>query len=205
MEEELYQMNLFEAIYDKPSLPSHIRIIEFFAGIGAQAKALEILKVDFEHWRTCEWSWQSITAYNAIHMGGKVEDTSDLTYEEVLQRINGVSADYNKPMTETELRRKGETWARNLLGRMITNHNVCPNISQLKGKDLGIVERERAIPTSSPIHSRVKTFPMQGLCRAWKKEAEHVLACCGRSKESSLNAKNSIHFRKSLLWRTSLE
>lgn len=160
MEEELYQMNLFEAVYDKPSLPSHIRIIEFFAGIGAQAKALEILKVDFEHWRTCEWSWQSITAYNAIHMGGKVEDTSNLTYEEVLQRINGVSADYNKPMTETELRRKGETWARNLLGRMIANHNVCPNISQLKGKDLGIVERE------SNTYILTYSFPCQDLSNA---------------------------------------
>ena len=64
------QIDLFEATYEKPTLPKHIRLIEFFAGIGAQAKALEILGADFEHWRTCEWSWQSITAYNAIHMGG---------------------------------------------------------------------------------------------------------------------------------------
>ena len=154
------QIDLFAASYEKPELPKHIKLIEFFAGIGAQAKSLEILGADFEHWRTCEWSWQSITAYNAIHMGGKVEDTSNLTYEEVLQRINGVSADYNKPMTETELRRKGETWARNLLGRMIANHNVCPNISQLKGKDLGIVERE------SNTYILTYSFPCQDLSNA---------------------------------------
>lgn len=140
---EYSQMNLFESAYEKPThLPSHIRLIEFFAGIGAQAKALEVLNADFEHWRTCEWSWQSITAYNAIHMGAKVEDTSHLTYEEVLAKIAGVSNDYNQPMSEKQLRAKGEQWARTLLGRMMVNHNVCPDVSRLKGEDLDIRERE---------------------------------------------------------------
>lgn len=137
------QLDLFAASYEKPKFPKHIRLIEFFAGIGAQAKALEILGADFEHWRTCEWSWQSITAYNAIHMEGKVEDTSDLSYEEVLKRISGVSHDYNKPMTEKQLRARGEEWARELLGRMISNHNYCPDVSRLHASDLGIVEREK--------------------------------------------------------------
>ena len=121
------QLDLFASLYEKPKLPKHVRLIECFAGIGAQAKALEVLGVDFEHWRTVEWSWQSITAYNAIHMGGKVEDTSNLTYEQVLKRISGVSNDYNEPMTEEQLLRKGEEWARDLLGRMIANNNVCPD------------------------------------------------------------------------------
>lgn len=137
------QLDLFEASYEKPShLPKHIRLIEFFAGIGAQAKALELLRADFEHWRTCEWSWQSITAYNAIHMGGLICDTSDLTYEEVLSRIDGVSSDYNRPMTDKQLRAKGEKWARELLGRMIANRNFCPDVSRLHASDLGIEDRE---------------------------------------------------------------
>lgn len=159
--EDYLQLNLFEALYDKPKhLPSHIRLIEFFAGIGAQAKALEILGADFEHWRTCEWSWQSITAYNAIHMGGKIEDTSSIPYDEVLRRISGVSNDYNKPMTEAELQRKGEPWARTLLGRMMANHNLCPDVSKLKASDLDIRERER--------HTYILTysFPCQDLSNA---------------------------------------
>ena len=143
MEEEFQQLNLFAASYEKPKLPKHIRLIEFFAGIGAQAKGLEILGADFEHWRTCEWSWQSITAYNAIHMGGRKEDVSSLSYEEVLEKIKGVSNDYSKPMTETELRRRGEPWARDLLGRMLANRNYCPNVSELSWKDLGICDREK--------------------------------------------------------------
>lgn len=154
------QLDLFAATYDKPKLPSHIRLIEFFAGIGAQAKALEILNADFEHWRTCEWSWQSITAYNAIHMGGRAEDTSSLSYEEVLERIKGVSNDYNKPMTDKQLKAKGEKWARQLLGRMMANHNVCPDVSRLKGKDLGIEERE------SNTYILTYSFPCQDLSNA---------------------------------------
>lgn len=185
--EEYQQMNLFEASYEKPRLPKHIRLCEFFAGIGAQAKALEVLGADFEHWRTCEWSWQSITAYNAIHMGGKVEDTSDLTYEEVLARISGVSNDYNQPMTEKQLRAKGEKWARTLLGRMMANHNVCPDISRLHGKDLDIRERERGIYTSSHIPSLARTCPTRGCSRAWRRGVEPEADFCGRLRESCSN------------------
>lgn len=153
-------MTLFESAFDKPKFPSHVRLIEFFAGIGAQAKALEILNVDFEHWRTCEWSWQSITAYNAIHMESKIADTSEFSYDEVIERINGVSSDYNQPMTEKQLRQKGEKWARELLGRMIVNHNVCPNISNLHAKDLDVRERERNL------YILTYSFPCQDLSSA---------------------------------------
>lgn len=156
---EYVQNDLFATAYEKKKLPSKVRLIEFFAGIGAQAKACEMLGLDFEHWRTCEWSWQSITAYNAIHMGGKIEDTSSLSYEEVLSRINGVSNDYNRPMSEKQLRAKGEKWARTLLGRMIANNNVCPDVSRLRAEDLGIAERERGTPTSSPTPSHARTCP----------------------------------------------
>ena len=204
MGENHVQMSLFEALYDKPTLPRHIRLIEFFAGIGAQAKALEILGADFEHWKTCEWSWQSITAYNAIHMGGKVEDTSNLSYEEVLERINGVSADYNKPMTDKQLRAKGEKWARGLLGRMIANKNTCPNISNLKAEDLNIRQRERVILTASHIRSLAKTCRTRVLCKAWKEAVEHAADCCGRSNASCSNVRSSAASPKSLSWKTYL-
>lgn len=101
MENQQEQMSLFEAQFDKPKLPRHIRLIEIFAGIGAQAKGLEIIGADFEHWRTCEWSWQSIKAYNAIHIH-ETASTEHLSYEEVLDRLEGVSNDYNKPMTRKQ-------------------------------------------------------------------------------------------------------
>lgn len=44
-----------------------IRLIELFGGIGAQAKALEILDADFEHYRLCEIDKNAVMSYNAIH------------------------------------------------------------------------------------------------------------------------------------------
>lgn len=48
--------------FDKP-----IRLIELFAGIGAQAKALENLGIEFEHYRICEFDKYAVCSYNAIH------------------------------------------------------------------------------------------------------------------------------------------
>lgn len=53
-----------------------IRLIELFAGIGSQAKALERLGVDFEHYRLCEFDTYALTSYNAIH--GTNFKTSDI-------------------------------------------------------------------------------------------------------------------------------
>ena len=44
-----------------------IRLIELFAGIGAQAKSLERLGAEFEHYRVCEFDDYAVTSYNAIH------------------------------------------------------------------------------------------------------------------------------------------
>lgn len=136
------QIDLFAASYEEAKLPGHIRLIEFFAGIGAQAKALEILNADFEHWRTCEWSWQSIIAYNAIHIKTTEDYSKPFSYDEILNAIRGVSHDYNQPMTEKQLRAKGEEWARKVYNAMIGNNNFCPDISKLHAKDLDIEDKE---------------------------------------------------------------
>lgn len=54
-----------------------LRLIELFAGIGSQAKALENLGVEFQHWYVCEWDKYAIQSYNAVH--GTNFDTSDIT------------------------------------------------------------------------------------------------------------------------------
>lgn len=58
--------------FDKP-----IRLIELFAGIGAQAKALENLGIQFEHYRICEFDKYAVCSYNAIH--GTAFEPSDIT------------------------------------------------------------------------------------------------------------------------------
>lgn len=67
----------------KLKISNKIRLIELFAGIGAQAKALENLEKDgflpqgFEHYRICEFDKYAVKSYNAIHNTNF--ETSDIT------------------------------------------------------------------------------------------------------------------------------
>jgi DNA (cytosine-5)-methyltransferase 1 len=69
---DLFSFNTPKFVIDKP-----VRLIEMFAGIGAQAKALENLGVDFEHWFVCEIDKFALASYNAIH--GTNLETKDIT------------------------------------------------------------------------------------------------------------------------------
>ena len=70
-------MNLFDMGKEQFKIDKPIRLIELFAGIGSQAKALENLGADFEHYRVCEFDKYAIASYNAIH--GTNFETSDIT------------------------------------------------------------------------------------------------------------------------------
>lgn len=70
------QISFFEG-EERLSITKPIRLIELFAGIGSQAKALENLGVGFEHYRICEFDKAAIKSYNAVH--GTDFQTSDIT------------------------------------------------------------------------------------------------------------------------------
>ena len=57
-------MDLFAQDY---KIGHPIRLIELFAGIGAQAMALRDIGADFEHWRVVELDKYAVASYNAIH------------------------------------------------------------------------------------------------------------------------------------------
>lgn len=70
------QLDLFSFNTPKFKIDKPIRLIELFAGIGSQAKALENLGVPFEHWFVSEIDKYAIASYNAIH--GTNFETSDI-------------------------------------------------------------------------------------------------------------------------------
>ena len=75
-DEGICQGSIFDGV--KPlKITKPLRLIELFAGIGAQAKALENLGVNFEHYRICEFDKYAIASYNAVH--GTNFTTSDIT------------------------------------------------------------------------------------------------------------------------------
>lgn len=60
------QISIFDG--EKPfKIEKPIRLIELFAGIGAQAKALKKIGVPFEHYKICEFDDAAVKSYNAIH------------------------------------------------------------------------------------------------------------------------------------------
>lgn len=136
-------MSLLEAIHEPYRITKPIRLIECFAGIGAQHKALSILGADFDSWRVCEWSVNSIIAYNAIHINDWNDYSQGLTVDELVDKVRGVSADYNQPMTDKQLKAKGERWLRRIYSSMMAIRDYSPDISKLKGEQLGITDRER--------------------------------------------------------------
>lgn len=63
---DFYQPSIFDG--EKPyKITQPIRLIELFADIGAQAKALENIGANFEHYRICEFDKYAVQSYNAIH------------------------------------------------------------------------------------------------------------------------------------------
>lgn len=159
---ETRQMSLFESTFDRFLIDRPIRLIELFAGIGAQSKALENLGADFESHRVVEWSCNSIIAYNAIHVGDFNDYSQNLTKEEILERVRGVSIDYNKPATDAELLRRGDKWLRKLYSSMVAIKDLCPDVSRVHAEDLGITERERYC------YILTYSFPCQDLSVAGK-------------------------------------
>ena len=49
------EFSIFDFVKTPLKIDKPIRLIELFAGIGAQAKALERLGADFEHYKISEW------------------------------------------------------------------------------------------------------------------------------------------------------
>ena len=61
------QVELFQLFKPQFKITNRIRLIELFGGIGAQAKALENIGADFEHYRYIEIDKYACDSYNAVH------------------------------------------------------------------------------------------------------------------------------------------
>lgn len=157
------QMSIFdgtkEFYFQKP-----IRLIEFFAGYGSQALALNELGVEFQHWRICEWAIKSIQAYKDNHFYDVERDyAKEFTFEELIDILTdlGISANYSEPLNREQVKRLGEKQCRTIYNN-IKNINNLVNISSVKGKDLDIRD------TDKYDYVLTYSFPCQDLSKAGK-------------------------------------
>lgn len=156
------QLDLFGCLYEDFHIKNTVRLIECFGGIGAQARAFEILGVPFEHHRLVEWAVPSIRGYNAIHIHDWNDYSQGKSVDDLVKLTNGVSVTYNDPMTEQQRRKKGEKWLRETYSMMVATHDYCPDVSRVHWNDLGITERE------SYTYVLSYSFPCQDLSNAGK-------------------------------------
>lgn len=158
------QMSFFDGKVDY-YLNKPIRLIEFFAGYGSQSKALEELEkwgLKFQHWKICEWAVKSIQAYKDLHFANDNNDYSkDFTFEYISQILfeNGISSNYNEPMTLEQIKRLGEKQCRNIYNNCIATHNLV-NIQKCTAEKLEITD------TDKYDYILTYSFPCQDLSKA---------------------------------------
>ena len=155
-------MNLWEFIYPTKRITKPIRLIELFAGIGSQFKALKVLTQNVESYKICEWAYNSYCSYNAIHIKDYKDYSSGLTKEQLISKVKGTSLNYNEPLTDKQLASKPLEWLKNAYNNIVATHNLV-NIMEIQGKDLEIVD------TDKYEYIMTYSFPCQDLSLAGKR------------------------------------
>lgn len=177
--EEMQQMSIFDDVLPRYTINKKVRLIEFFAGIGSQAKAFEILGIPFEHHKICEWAYNSYCAYNSIHLKDKTDYSAGKTKEELIAKVHGTSLDYSNPLTDEIINKKPLEWLRNAYNNIVATHNLV-NIMEVKGEDLEITE------TDKYDYVLCYSFPCQDLSKAGLKKGMSVSQAQGGTRSGLL-------------------
>lgn len=110
------QVGLFSYSSPRFKINKPVRLIEMFAGIGSQAKALKRLGVKMEHWKVLEIDQHAIDSYNAIHDTNFTTQDIKLTHANDLEIVERESytyiLTYSFPCQDLSLAGKGRGMAK---------------------------------------------------------------------------------------------
>lgn len=113
-------------------------VVEFFSGIGSQAKALQNIGQDINLVGTSEWDVHAIIAYDLIHNRGEIpRDITEMSKEQLLETLKKYtfSNSGKDPLDYTSLKTYSENVLQRLLFSIRRNKNFV-DISALEGTDL---------------------------------------------------------------------
>ncbi len=146
------QLNIFELTKPKYKITKPIRLIELFAGIGSQAKALQNIGANFEHYKVVEFDKYAVASYNAIH--GTDFETLDIT-KIGAEDLNIIDTDkfeyiltYSFPCQDLSLAGKG----RGMKKGNNTRSGLLWEVERLLEECCGYKEK-RIPPKNTTIHS----------------------------------------------------
>ena len=161
------QSSIFDSLYDDYKIKRPIRLIELFAGYGSQNFGLKYINANYESYKICEWNYKSFHAYKCFHHKEDKTDYSNGMTKEELQKFiysMGVSADWNKPMNDKQVKALSEEKLREIYNDIKATHNLV-DVSKVHADDLEIEpERERERE-----YVLTYSFPCQDLSSAGKK------------------------------------
>lgn len=162
------QISIFDMMYPTFQIDKSVRLIELFSGVGAQAMAMKVLGVPFEHYRTCEWEVNAVASCKAIHFADDNTDYSaDYSEDELIDILcnMGISGNGKNQLTVEQISKhqNRSKWLRETYNNIIATHNLV-NIMAVKGNDLGIVD------TDKYAYLLTYSFPCQDLSLAGKRK-----------------------------------
>jgi len=119
-----------------------IKVVEFFSGIGSQAKALSRIsrkrKIEIDVLKTCEWNIHAFVAYNLIHSSKLIpKNILHMTKEELVDELDSLAISYNgkNSISRRQLLSLNDDLLKLIYHSIINNNNLV-NIEKVKGVDL---------------------------------------------------------------------
>ena len=113
-------------------------LVEFFSGIGSQARALENLNIKINTLATCEWDIHAFVAYDAIHNSPELdEDIAEMEKGDILEILKNytLSNDGKQAMSYSVLKSYSIEALRYILSGIKKSNNFV-DISSLDGVDM---------------------------------------------------------------------
>jgi DNA (cytosine-5)-methyltransferase 1 len=112
-----------------------LKVVEAFAGIGAQKQALEKAQIEHEIINTIEWDINAIFAYDVMHHNDLTP--SELSKAEIIEKLENLtlSPDGKKPITTRGLKQMPESKLQLLYAAIQRNKNLC-DITKVTGQDI---------------------------------------------------------------------
>lgn len=113
-------------------------LVEFFSGIGSQARALENLNIKINTLATCEWDIHAFVAYDAIHNSPDLdEDIANMEKTDILEILKDytLSNDGKQQMDYSMLKTYSVEALRYILSGIKRSNNFV-DISSLNGADM---------------------------------------------------------------------
>jgi DNA (cytosine-5)-methyltransferase 1 len=117
-----------------------LNIVEFFSGIGSQAKALKNLGLEINTLGTSEWDVHAIVAYDLIHNQASMdipEDIQKMTKEEILEILKKYtfSNSGKKELDYSSFKTYSEEALKRIFCSVRRNCNFV-DISEVKGAEM---------------------------------------------------------------------